>query len=266
MNPSIIRPGLLVALRSTLTGGVSYQKRTLDPEHMEGASAVARWETTRQIEDAAEHAAAVVARGAARAVITRICCASSFGLLCPQSREAELSAAVDEARAIADRHNAAARCTRVAVFVLTGRVADNDAEAARAIGAEVRELLGAMESAVRAVNPEAIREAASKARALAGMLTDDTQRKVTAAIAEVRAVARDMVKRAGESGELAAVVAQDIRLDALASARFAVLDLTADDEPEPEAAPLPSLAVDLPTDEPEALAAAPEPSPSLELF
>lgn len=263
MQTSIIRPGLIVALRSTLRGGVSYIKTTLDPEHMEGAAAVARWETTRQIEDAAEHAAAVIARGAARSAITRVCCVSSFGLLCPQDREDKLQTAIAEAQLIVSEHNARARLTRVDLYVITGRVAQDDAEAARAIGAEVRDLLAAMESSVRAADPEAIRESANKARALAGMLSEDTQRKVSAAIAEVRAVARKIVKQVGESGEQAAALVQDLKLDALASARFAVLDLTGEPEAA-EAAPAPARAVDF---EPApGLCAAPESVPSLDLF
>ena len=264
MRPSLIRPGLIVALRTVLRGGVTYTKQTIEPEHLEGAAAIASWQTRREITDAEEHAAAVLARTAARSAITRVCCASSFGLLCPQSREEELQAAIEEARAAVDRHNASARMTRVELFVLTGRVADNDQEAARAIGAEVRELLAAMDASIRAADPEAIREAANKARALAGMLTDDTQRKVTAAIAEVRAVAREIVKRTGEAGERAADVVRGLKLTALASARFAVLDLD-DQAGELEPIPLAGRAVDFEPEPAAEYAAAPA-SPTLDLF
>ena len=263
MRTSIIRPGLIVALRSTLRGGVSYTKTTLEAEHMEGAAAVAKWETTRQIEDAQEHAAAVVARGAARSAITRVCCASSFGLLCPESKEAELSDAIDQARAIAAAHNAGARLTAVDLYVITGRVAQDDAEAARAIGAEVRELLAAMEAGITAADPDAIREAANKARALSGMLSDNAQRKVSAAIAEVRAIARQLVKQVGESGEQAAALVQDLKLDALAAARFAVLDLDDQADDTERMAPV-GRAVDF---EPERqMFAAPDVAPTLDLF
>ena len=266
MNPSLIRPGLIVALRSTLKGGVQYTKTTIEPEHAEGAALVAAWSTRRQIEDAAEHSAAVVARGAARSAITRVCCASSFGLLCPQAREDDLREAIDEAHAIAAAHNRTTRLTRVDLFVITGRVAQDDAEAARAIGAEVRDLLRAMESAIRAADPEAIRENANKAKALSGMLSDDAQRKVTAAVAEVRQIARDIVKTAGQSASVAAQVVANIKLEALQSARFAVLDLVGDDEPEAESLPVAGRAVDFEPEAPQSLAAAPESRPTLDLF
>jgi hypothetical protein len=229
MDTKLIRPGLLVSLKSTLRGGVQYQKQTIQPETAVGASTVASWQTTREIADAEEHARAVVARGKARAVVTRVCCPSSFGLLCPISLETEFAAAITEAQAIADAHNSTARHTRVDVYVIAGRIADNDEMAARAIATEIRDLIRDMERGIRAADPAAIREAADKARAVAGMLSDETERKVTAAIKEARSAARAIVARVGKAGEVAADVVREIRTEALQSARFAVLDLAGGD-------------------------------------
>jgi hypothetical protein len=226
MQTTIIRPGLLVSLKTTVRGGVTYQKRTIEADHARGAARVATWETTREIADADEHAAAIVARGKARTAVTRVCCASTFGLLCPQARESELRAAIEEAQAIANTHNGAAKCTRLEVFAITGRIADNDEQAARAISSEVRDLIAAMETGVRAADPEAIREAANKARALAGMLSPDAQTAVSKAIADVRSIARDIVRRVEKQGEQAASIVQGLKLESLQAARFAVLDLS----------------------------------------
>lgn len=265
MKATLIRPGLLVSLKTTVRGGVSYQKQTIEADHLQGAARVAKWETTRQIQDAVEYEAAIVARGKARTAVSRVCCPSTFGLLCPQANEDQLQDAMTEAQKIADAHNATARCTRLDVFVLTGRIADNDEQAARAIGSEVRDLIAAMESGVRAANPEAIRDAANKARALAGMLSADAKSKVTAAIAEVRSIARDIVSRVEKSGERAADVVTGLKLEALEGARFAVLDLTGEVDQVGQlqtetAAP----ALDL---EPEAVQAAPvdQAAPQLEM-
>jgi hypothetical protein len=225
MNTTLIRPGLLVSLKTAVRGGVSYQQRTIEADHSEGASRVARWETTRQIADAEEHDAAVIARGKARTAVSRVCCASTFGLLCPQSQEDQLLQGIEEAQQIAAAHNARALYTRLEVFVITGRIADSDEQAARAIGSEVRDLIAAMEAGVRAADPERIREAANKARALAGMLSSDAKTKVTAAIAEVRSIASDIVRRVEKAGEVAADVVRDVKLKALEGARFAVLDM-----------------------------------------
>lgn len=242
MQSSIIRPGLLVSLKTTLRGGVSYLQRTLETDHVEETGArVARWETTREIVDAKEHERAIVARGKARTAIVRECCASSFGLLCPVGNEDKLAAAIAEAQSIADEFNRSARHTRIEVYTLAGRIADTDEAAARAIGAEVRELIDAMESGVRAADPERIREAANKARQVAGMLSPDVQSKVSAAIAEVRGIARDIVRRVEKAGETAAAVVEGVKLADLQAARFAVLDLDeAGGAEETEAAPTPA--------------------------
>ena len=221
----LIRPGLLVSLKTTIKGGVSYRTIDIDPDHKEGDSRVARWETTRYIKDAEEHIEAVKARSAARGAILKVTRDSSFGLLCPMDDESKLADAILESRRIAEAFNARAQHSRIEVFVISGRIAATDEEAARAIGSEVRELLGSMETAIRAADPEAIRAAAMKAKTLAGMLTDGAAEKVNAAIAEVRAVARDIVKRAGKAGERAADVVADVTLSRLEAARFAVLDL-----------------------------------------
>lgn len=245
MQTTIIRPGLLVSLKTNVRGGVVYAKRTIESEHAEGAGTVATWETTRNITDAAEHTAAGVARSKARALVAAVCCPSSFGLLCPQARESELADAVTAAQAIAVEHNKVANYTRLDVFVITGRIADNDEQAARAIGSEVRDLIGAMERGVRAADPEAIRDAANRARAISGMLSPDAQSKVSAAIVEVRRVARDIVRRVEKAGEQAATVVDAVQLNALNAARFAVLDLSDDGNFDSTAADIPSRAIDL---------------------
>jgi len=261
MQTSIIRPGLLVSLKTTIRGGVSYQTETIESDHLQGEARVAEWRTRREIADAAEHDSAVRARGLARTAILRTCCASTFGLLCPSSNESALSDGIAEARRVADEFNRGARFSRLDVFVIAGRIADSDTEAAAAIGSEVRDLIEAMERGVRNADPAAIREAANKARELSGMLSTDTAAAVSAAIAEVRSVARDIVRRVERSGETAASVVQGLQLEALKAARFAVLDV--DSVPAADAAPVDIFApaIDLaPTDDAPAVEVGPVPS------
>lgn len=225
-----IRPGLLVSLRTRITGGISYGRRDLDaPADLGGeGSEVRRWETTRIVEDPVEHAAAKAARAAAQTAVTRTCVRSDFGLLCPEANEAALDAGIARAREIASAFCATAQRARVEVYVLKGLVATTDEEAVRALSAEVRDLLGAMETGVRGGNVEEIREAASRARRLGSMLDEETGVKIAAAVAEARAAAREIVKRVEKDGALAADVAAEIKLDAIATARFAFLDLDAE--------------------------------------
>jgi hypothetical protein len=226
MKTTVIRPGILVALKSTVTGGVEYKRVDLDAggETPNGAS-VARWETTRVIVDPVEHERAVKVRGKALGMIRGLAAATSFGLICPQDREPELDEAVKKARALVEEHNDNATCTRVAIYCLKGRIASTDEEAARAISGEVRSLLDAMDRGIAQLDVAEIREAASKAASLGSMLGEDQVKAVGEAVEQARKAARVIVKRIEKEGEDAAVVLADIQRGALEKARFAFLDL-----------------------------------------
>ena len=226
MKASTLKPGLLVSLKSTVRGGVQYRKVDLEAAHVvSGGAQVSRWETTREIADPAEFELATKARNAARSVIVSACCSSSFGLLCPVGAEGRLEAALAQAQAIVESFNAQARCSRIDVYTLIGRVASDDLEAARAIGAEVRELLDGMQAGIKSADPGAIREAANKARSLSAMLSTASAIQVSAAIAEARRAAREIVARVSKAGEAAAQVVTELSTRKLEEARFAFLDL-----------------------------------------
>lgn len=221
---NVLKPGLLVSLKSSVRGGVSYIRKDLDAK-VEESSKVSRWETEKKIENAEEFEAANVARGRARTVISALCANSLFGLLCPNENAEKLDEAIKEARAIAAAHNAVATHTQVEVFVIVGKIAQTDEEAARAIGAEVTALLDQMKRATLAGNVEAIREAANKARDLGAILSEDVAKKVSGAIDEARKNARELVKRVQRDGENAADVIRDLYIQKMDTARSAFLDL-----------------------------------------
>lgn len=226
MKTATLRPGLLVALGTRIKGAVNYERREIEPEHDDGEGGrEARWETYRHILDAQEFEDAVKVRSKARSLITGACVGSSFGLLCTTENEGALMAAIEEARALTDAFNARASSARVEVYALIGRIAADEVEAARAIGAEVRELLDAMQAGIRAADPEAIREAANKARELGQMLTADVAGKVSEAIQQARGAAREIVRRVEKSGETAAKVVADLSMRKIEEARFAFLDM-----------------------------------------
>jgi hypothetical protein len=241
-----LRPGLLVSLKSSVTGGVKYDRKDLaTPTAIPGVSATAeidRWETTKVIDDPAEFEAATKVRGKCRTVISAVCALSDFGLLCPASKEFDLLRAIEEAKGYADVHNRTAKRSFVSVYVITGRIAADDAEAARAVASEVRGLVESMENGIKAADPEAIRKAANAARNLGAMLTDEAGAKVNAAIESARAAARAIVKRVQKDGEVAAKVIAECDMAALNAARAAFLDL--DDAKPVETAPVAVAPVD----------------------
>lgn len=235
MKTTVLKPGFLVSLKTGLRGGVTYARVDLEPDHLtDDGARVARWETTRDIPDPDEFERATAARSKARARVAGVCCLSSFGLLCPSAQEAELQEAIAAARGIAAAHNATAAQTQVEVYVLVGRIAQDDAEAARAIGAELRGLLDSMQAGIKAADPTAIREAATQAKNLGAMLSADIAGSISGAILEARTAARLIARRVQKAGESAAQVVAECSTQRIESARFAFLDL---DEPRSDVQP-----------------------------
>lgn len=222
LDTSTLRPGLLVSMRTSIKGNIKYAKETVEPDHTtpEGARR-AKWETEREISDPVEYDAARKARQRARTLIAGVCAASAFGYLCPQDKVAELEAAITEARREVEAFNGGATVTRVGVYVITGRVAPDDAEAIRAINGEVTELMQGMESAIANLDPKAIRDAAARVKQLGAMLTPEAAGKVEEAVAVARAAAKKIVK----AGETAAQEVDRAAIAKIMASRTMFLDL-----------------------------------------
>lgn len=217
----VLVPGILVALKTGVNGGVEYRHAEIE-EDEEGR--VKRWETTRFMEDPAERKAAGELAGKAGWLIARLCVRTSFGMLCRNDREAELDAAVVEARRLATEFNARARHSFVNVSAIKGRIADNDEEATRAILNEVTDLLARMDRGLAEADIGLIRDAASRAGRLSGMMTEDSGTQISAAVKAARQAARAIVKR-GE--DLSNQIANDVveaEKASFAKARFSFLE------------------------------------------
>lgn len=222
MQTQTLRPGLLVSLSIRLSGNVNYNRLELEPEHVTAdGTKRARWETERVIEDAAEHDRAWKVRSQCRGAISRVCTATTFGLLCPEDRRAELDEAVRSAQAMAAEFNSGARLTRVGVYVITGRIAPDDLEAVRAINSEVRALMTEMEEGLKNLDVSAVRAAAGKARSLGHMLSPEAAERIKTAVDSARDMARKIVK----ASEEASVAIDREALKKIAESRTAFLDL-----------------------------------------
>lgn len=264
MITSTLKPGLLVSLKTVLSGNVSYRKVDIDPEHaIEGTEAAreATWQTTRTTSDAQEFERARKARSAAVYEVAKVCAATAFGMLCPEAKRAELDAGIARGRAIVDEFNASARITRISLYVITGRVAQDDAEAIRSIRAEVGSLLSDMKEGIDGLSAEKVRDAAKRAKEIAEMLSDESRASVQEAIEAARAAARAITK-AAKAGEVAAAEIDASAIATLNSARLAFLDVS--DAREVAAPVVQERALDL---APEGLAIVPNPVavPAIEL-
>lgn len=225
MQVSTLRPGLLVSLKTSLSGNVHYATLDIERDHIGTAGERrARWETLRVIQDPSEHEEAVQLRGKCRSLIIAHCAPSSFGLLCPESSQESLDVAIAAARDIAAAFNRRAKLTRISVHVIAGRIASDDIEAVRAINSEVRDLLTAMDEGLQRLDAKAVREAADKARAIGAMLSPYAAEQVRKAIEVARSAARRIVK----AGEEAAIEIDTATLRTIRQSRTAFLDM--DDE------------------------------------
>jgi len=220
---STLRPGLLVSLKTSIKGNVSYFKTTIEGDHIKSdGSKEATWETTRKIVDPDEHERAQQARSKARHIVASVCSASEFGYLCPAEKKDKLDAAIAEARKVADEFNETATVSNVGIYIVCGRVEQSDVEAVRAINSEVRDLLDAMQDGLRNLDVKAVRAAAKKAKGLGQMLSDDASEKITTAIEAARKSAKAIVK----AGEGAAVEIDNDTIKSIGQQRVAFLDLS----------------------------------------
>jgi hypothetical protein len=222
MRTNTLRPGLLVSLKTAIRGNVTYQYRDIEPEHLtEDGRQLTKWETARIIADPEEHEAATKIRSKVRTVISGACVRSAFGLLCPEKSADDLDSALTEARRLADEFNAAAKLTRINVYVLVGRIAPDDLEALRAINSEASDLLATMVDGIRNLDVTTVRDAADRARDIGRMLTPEAQARIGTAIDVARAAARKIAK----AGEQAAQEIDQRTIRRITEARVAFLDL-----------------------------------------
>lgn len=198
IQTSTLRPGLLVSLKTSTRGNVSYEKRDLEDSKLENVE-LKKWETSRTISDLDEWERSKKARSAASIAVRKVCAWSAFGLLCPESDKDDLDAAIAEARRIVEEFNATAAMTRLHVFVMVGKIAADDVEAVRAINSEVRDLMRDMEEGLKNLDVKTVRDAAQKAKSLGQMLTPDAEGRVTKAVELAREAAKKIVK-AGDEG------------------------------------------------------------------
>lgn len=218
-----LRPGFLVSLKTSITGNVKYKKETIEAAtlNVETGEQKAKWETERTVRNAAEQEAAAKVRNKARSLISGPCSLSEFGLLCPDGRKDELDGIIAEARELAVEFNKTATTTHIAINVLTGKIAPDDAMAIKAINSEVTDLLDTMKAGLEKLDVKAIREAAGRAKQLGQMLNMDAQVKIQFAVDAVRKTA----KKIAEAGEQTSIAVDKQTLQTLAEARTAFLDL-----------------------------------------
>jgi len=227
-----IRPGLLVAVKTSIKGNVSYKKSDTHVVALEDGSERAEWDTERRIKDAAEQEAATKARGRARTLISSVCSATDFGYLCPVMLKPELDKAIDEAKKICDEFNKTSKFTKIRFGAVQGSIAQNDYQAVRAIRREVTELITDMTDGLKNLDVSTVREAATRAKQLGQMLSPEAEVRLELAIKQARESARKLAKQIEEAGDKGVTEIDRVTIARLTEARTAFLDLDGANEVE----------------------------------
>jgi hypothetical protein len=218
---STLRPGLLVNIRTSIKGNVSYEKTEGEVFIDINGAEHSEWETEKTVKDPLEQKRATEVRSKARNLIVSVCAPTDFGLLCPETSREKLDEAFTAARALCAEFNATSKTTTVKFAAIAGRIAPDDLEAVRAINGEVRDLLSEMTAGIDTLDVERVRDAANRTVKLGNMLAPDAQARIKETIDAVRAMATKMKS----AGETAALEIDKTVLKRLASARTAFLDL-----------------------------------------
>lgn len=247
MTTQIIKPGLLVALSTSVKGGIRYERIDLGTERI-GETERANWETHREIADLKEYEGATQTRNKCSSLIRSACVTTSFGLFCPTAQEEQLDNAVIEAARLVELWNRNSQHTQIAVYTVKGQIAGDDETAARAIAADMRGLLAQMDDGIKRLDPDSIRAAANAARALGKALDEGKQRTVNRAIEQARTAAREIVKRIDDGADGALAALRSVTTTGIEAARFEFMDI--DTPPQAEIDFTPPPVAELDTDTP----------------
>lgn len=235
-----LRPAILVSLATSVKGGSTSERLDLDA-HLEGASKVEKWQTTKTVFDPEEHRRAGETRKSIRRLFEGVARWTPFGLVVELEREAELREAVAQAEALAAEFNAGATHSRVKFSWLPARIdqGGNAADAVIAIRQEIGGLMEDLERASRAGEVESIRDISNRATSLGKLLAEGSPGtgQLGVAVEEARRVARAVVRRVEKAGERLEDVLTESNLAPVSAARFLFLGDEDVTEPETNVAP-----------------------------
>lgn len=218
-----LRPGFLVCFSTRVENGVEHLKSQVREEVLPDGAVRKEWQAATIIHDPEEFKAVSVLRSRVRNIMKGVTTNTGFALMCPREDEQRLSAAITEMDALALGWNETSKVYKLRVSTVLAEIAENKADAIKAIKSEVVDLLARMEAATRAGSVRDIRAAANEAAqkvALLDLESEDGDDEIAQALAVARGVARKIVKRVEKGGEDLAAVLEQQNLEPIAAARL----------------------------------------------
>ncbi len=244
--PAIVMgQGFIVVLKSDVTGGYTNLRFPLGDEPEGEHGQLRKWRTEKHIAHVEALARAEKVRSDARNIVVKACRKTPVALFLPASDEPKFETALAAANALITEHNVKAieegTPVKVALFALRGRIGGESSRAAElaSIKSCAADLLAQLGAAVAAGDVKTLRDLATQARSLGPMLEDGSEgrTKLDRAVKQARAVAKAIVARVVEQGELLADVLASAQTSAIAEARFAFEVVSVDDDESDEEAP-----------------------------
>jgi len=227
MFTTTIKPGYLVSIKTTCHGGVQYNRIDMGTEHEDGGRETSEWQTTRVIEDKAEHERSVQVRAKCSNMLRLACISTPFGSICPEDKIDGFMVIYEDAKRMVREFNDSAQSIRITVNMMRGKIASDDQEAVKSMVSEMRTLAQTMQSAVSKGDVKVIREAADMAKRMGAMLGEEVEGRVSEAVQAARKVAREIVKRVEKKGEKLEAVITEQNTQPIDQMRVAFLDLEA---------------------------------------
>lgn len=217
----MLKPGILVSLKTSQTGNRSYKKEELERAHIaEGGVERSRWNTTKIVYDPAEAKAAAQTANRARYLVTRLCADTAHGPLCPVERRDDLNAAIVEAREMVREFNETAVFSRVDVNVICGEIIADDLNTVRALFSETERFMAEMQEGLAELDVKKVRAICVKALDVGQMLSPEAGATMALAVN----TAREACKKIVAAGEQAAAEIDQRAINTIGVARSSFLD------------------------------------------
>lgn len=223
-----IKPGYLVSVKTTLRGGVKYEREDIRNEHKKDGSKEEEWRTVKTVTNEEEFKAAEKQRAKIAALVSSRCKLTPFGLICQEEDIEELYMAKELAELMVDEWNTSAKHTIMTLNVLPVCISTDDERVARDIAKQMRDLAKQMKDAVRAGDVEAIREAAKTAATMKEMFGEEEKARVSLAIKAARDAAKIITKQVIKNKEKIEAVLPTLKLGPISKMRFVFADIPED--------------------------------------
>lgn len=223
----MLKPGILVSIKTHQTGNRSYQKQELERAHLtDGGVERSRWNTTKIVYDPAEAKEASRVANLARYTVTKLCANTDHGPLCPVERRDELNAAIIEARQLVRDFNETAVFSRIDVNVICGEIIADDLNTARALFSETERFMAEMQSGLAELDVKKVRAICVKALDVGQMLSPEAGATMALAVN----AARQACKKIVAAGEQAAIEIDQRAIDTIGLARSSFLDFNVSED------------------------------------